>query len=81
MIVSSGAHAAPRLPAAQFAQIVTGGPPRTDTFLRSVSWKYPIHSPSGEKNGARALKVPASATESSWLSDRTYNCDCPVPPV
>jgi hypothetical protein len=81
MIDSSDAQAPPRLPPAQFVQMVTGGPPRTDTFLRSASWKYPIHSPSGEKNGARALKVPASGIESSRLSDRTYSCDCPAPPV
>ena len=53
-------------------RLAWGGPPRTETFFNVPPGdsKKPIHSPSGEKKGNRALSVPGRGVTSSRSSAR-----------
>ena len=75
MIVSSGAHVAPREGPSRRASVI-GGPPVIATFLSVTTLsRKPTHWPSGETNGARRLARPlAIATGSSASSARTKSC-------
>ena len=58
-MVSSGPQLAPRVTGAT-SHMVTGAPPRRDTFFSSRAVKNPTQSPSGEKKGkGAAIKAPS----------------------
>jgi hypothetical protein len=74
MIVSSGAHVAPRAPSSRLASVI-GGPPVIATFLSVMTpSRKPTHWPSGEMNGPRRPTPVAIATGSSASSARTKSC-------
>ena len=72
MIVSSGPQLAPRTVPDGTGEIVIGGPPRIETFLRVLSSGSlkPTQALSGETNGADALAA-WSGVAGSCSSDRT----------
>ena len=56
------------------SQIAIGVPPPTGAFFNLPSAKNPTHSPSGEKNGLTAPKVPGIGRAVPESSARTISC-------
>ena len=73
-MVSSGPQLAPSGTPSGSSLMVTGGPPRIETFLNLLRprAKYPTQLPSGETNNPRGILVAtARGVASSWSKART----------